>query len=114
MEKKLTLLSLFFLLTGCYSNHSVACIYSLQDKEVILDINAINDDITSIHERTSFVVPTEVLMNEERLNFLKSQLDNTYHFEDNLLVKERDLDIDDTYSLERTLKYLKTKRFICE
>lgn len=113
MEKKIIILGLI-LLTGCENSKVIACSYELEDKAVYLDIDAINDDIVSIHEKTCFVLPNSVLADEEKYNFIVSQLDGSYHFEDNRLVLENDLLLDDTYSLSKTLEDLKTKRFICE
>jgi len=113
MEKRLVILFLL-LITGCQKNNEVACSYIIDEKQVVLDIKAINDDICSIHERTVFVIPNTIMADEEKLIFLNKQLDSNYYFEDNLLIKEEDLDIDNVYSLRKTLEYLKTKRFICE
>lgn len=114
MEKRLILVLLVFILSGCHNNLRVACNYIEEDKSVDLDIKAINDDISSIKVRTCFVIPNVVMFDDEKLEFLKSQLDSSYHFEDNKLIREYDIDLDDTYSLNKTLESLRKKRFYCE
>lgn len=116
MERKKTIVVLLslFLLTGCHNNLRVACSYSLDDKTIDLDIKAHNDDISSISVRTSFEIPQAVICDKERFDLLNSQLDNTYHFENNLLVREYDIEMDDTYSLKKTIDDLNSKRFYCE
>lgn len=46
--------------------------------------------------------------------YLEKQLDDTYHFEDNLLVKEYDVNLYEIYSLSMTLNDLKKELFVCE
>jgi len=114
MEKKLEILLILLLLTGCQKTKQIACSYVLEDKQITLDIVAINDEISSIHERTVFEIPNYVIMDETKLSFLEKQLDSSYHFEGNELIKEVDLKLDRIYSLNKTMDVLKTKRFICE
>ena len=54
------------------------------------------------------------MLNQEKFSFLLSQLDDMSHFEDNNLISEYDVTLDNKYSLDLTLKDLKTKRFNCE
>lgn len=102
------------MLTGCHNNLAVACNYIADDKSITLDINAINDEISSIGVRTCFEIPQKVMCDEDKINFIKGQLDSSYHFEDNLLIREYAIVLDDVYSLDKTIQYLKTQRFYCE
>ena len=113
MDKK-ALIVLLLLLTGCENKKEIACILSTENKEVSLDIKAINDEISSIHVRNSFVIPYSVINDEDNFSFLSSQLSDDYHFEDNHLIKEYEIELDSNYSLNKTLEYLKTKRYFCE
>lgn len=113
MEKRLVLLILF-ILTGCQNKKIVACSFGLEDKNINLDINAINDDITSIRVRSCFEIPSSILSDEDKYNFIESQLDSSFHFEDNKLVREYEIELDDVYSLDKTIKYLNSKRYYCE
>lgn len=113
MEKK-KLIVLLLLLTGCTNYKQAACSLNLQDKQINIDIKAINDDISSIEVRTVFEIPYSVVNNKERFGFLCKQIDEEYHFEDNLLVKEYEVNLDKNYSYALTLEYLKNKRYFCE
>lgn len=113
MDKRLVLI-IMLILTGCSNSSLTACWYSKDSAEVNLDIKAINDDISSIHVRTSFEIPNNIIADKEKYDFILSQVDKTYHFEDNYLVKEYEVDLDDTYSLSSTKEYLKKMRFYCE
>lgn len=114
MQEKQAIVILLILLTGCSNNNQVSCIYESDDKQVSLDIKAINDDISSIKVRTSFEVPYQVMLDNDFYSFLTGQLDESNHFEDNHLISEYDIALDDKYSLALTLRDLQTKRFYCE
>lgn len=113
MEKRLILLIILFL-TACQNKKTVACSLGLEDKNINIDISAINDDISSIKVRSSFIIPTPILTDKDKYEFIQKQLDNTFHFEDNKLIREYDIEIDDVYSLDKTIKYLNSKRYYCE
>lgn len=113
MNKKIIVIILF-LLTGCQNKRVVACEYSGKDTDININISAINDDIVSFEATKSIIIPNSVMANEEYYNFLISQLDNTYHFEGNTLIKEDIYELDDIYSLQLTKDYLKKLRFYCE
>lgn len=115
MLKKGLIVLLLLCLYGCHDNYSqISCSLYNQDSIVYLDIKAINDDIDSILVRHTFEIPQRVMCDEEKYNFLLSQLDETYHFEDNILVKEYYEVLDKTYSLSKTIEELNKKRFFCE
>ena len=114
MEKKLVLLLLLIILSGCQNKKAVACSFGTEEKNISLDIKAINDDITSINVRSCFEIPYNVINDEEKFAFLNSQLDDSFHFEDNKLIREYEIELDDIYSLQKTIKYLNNKRYYCE
>lgn len=114
MEKRIAIVVLLVLLSGCQRNLRVACNFVQDDSSIDLDIKAINDDISSIKVRTCFVIPNVVMFDETKLKFVESQLDSSYHFEDNKLIREYDIDLDDAYSLNKTVESLRKKRFYCE
>ena len=115
MEKKVVIvLIVLFILVGCKNNKQASCILDFEDKTISLDIKAINDDISSINVRTSFVIPNSVINNKDRFDFLSKQITQGYHFEDNLLVKEYEVQLDDIYSFKKTIEYLNSKRYFCE
>lgn len=113
MVKKLILLTLLFL-TGCGRNSVTSCTFSKDKAEVNLDIKAINDDISSIKVRTSFEIPSAILADRDKYDFILSQVDDSYHFENNYLINEYNIALDDKYSLELTKDHLKHMRFYCE
>ena len=112
MEKK-TLVLLFLLLTGC-SYKSAACVKFDGDKEIDIDIKAVNDDIQTVEISEVFELPYELLANEKEFERFKEQLDVSYHFEDNILIRRYAMVIDDTYSYMDTLKQLNEEKYHCE
>lgn len=114
MEKKV-LIVLFILLSGCQNKEKlVTCSCLLQDKAIYIDIHAKYDDIQSVEVKETFEIPNKVMADKEKLDFLVKQLDSTYHFENNTLVKTYSVVIDDVYSLDSTIEALKLRRFYCE
>lgn len=113
MEKRLIVIFLLFI-TACENKKHLSCVYELEDKKICIDIDAVNDDISTIHVRNEFVLPRTLLFSEEYKKDLDKQLDDTYHYEDNILVKEYDLILDDVYSYDKTKDYLNVKRYHCE
>lgn len=113
MLKKVIIFSLVFL-SSCSNHKEVSCILEKDNKSINLEIQAINDDISSIRQRVVFVLPNDLLADENWLSKLNEQLDDSYHYEDNKLVSETDLLIDDTYSLNKTIEYLRKERFYCD
>lgn len=113
MEKKLVLIVLL-LLTGCQNKKIIACSFGLDDKNISIDISAINDEISSMKVRSSFEIPNSVLNDSDKYEFLKSQLNDSFHLEDNKLVREYEVAIDDVYSLDKTIERLNGKRYYCE
>lgn len=102
------------LLCSCNNHKQVACILEKENKSINLDIKAINDSILSINQRIVFELPNDLLANEEWLSLLEKQLDSSYHFEDNKLVSESTIDLDNEYSLSKTIEYLRKEKFFCE
>lgn len=113
-KNKATVVLLLLLLCGCNTQKHIACNYIEDDKEVYLDIDAIDDSIYSIKSKTCFRIPNSVLLNDNYLDDLKKQLDNSHYFEEGSLIKEEELFLDDSYSLQKTIDYLNKKRFYCE
>lgn len=113
MYKKIVILILL-LLTGCSNNKSIACTYIDGDKSQTINIDAINDVINGINIRVCFVLPKNLLADQEKYDFIVQQLDDSYHFEDNVLVREYNIEINSQYSYELTINDLKNRRFYCE
>lgn len=113
MQKKYLVLVLLFL-TGCDNKSQVACEFNKDDASINLLINANNDLIDSIDVRIAYEIPYAVILNDKFLNDLNAQLDDHYHYEDNILVKEYSIDINKDYSLALTLDYLRSKRYFCD
>lgn len=114
MSKKIVLV-LFILLVGCENkSRNIACILFGKDSEIYINIHAKYDDIESVEVKECFDIPSVVMADEKKFAFLNSQLDNTYHFEGNKLIKDYCIALDDTYSLEKTIEGLRTRRFYCE
>ena len=115
MEKsKRLIVLLLILLSGCQKDNEVACLYEDNDESILLEIKANYDDIYKIHISDSFYIPNSVLVDENKYNDLLKVVDGKYVVQDNKLVKEYDENLDDTYSLNKTIDYLRRKRFYCE
>lgn len=114
MQQKIILILILILLTGCEKQRVLACNYISDDSEIYVNLYSNYDDLEKIEIRLTFDIPNVVMQDKEKLDFLLQQLDDTYHFEDSILVKEYSLFMDDDYSLNETIKYLKNKRYNCE
>lgn len=111
-KRKIVLLT--FLLCACESKRSYACVKEIDNNQIYLDIEAINDEIVCLEVSEYFKLPYELLLNENRLNDFKKQLDYTYSIEESMLTHKYQIVPEERYSVSKTLKYLKTERFICE
>ena len=98
---------------GCNNNKSVACLKESGNIETYIDIQSINDDITLINIKEIFIIDYDLLMNKDIKTFLDSQIDESYYFLDNKLIREYNLIIDNKYSLNKTLEHLKKEKYLC-
>ena len=103
-----------FFLSACKNHRSIACEKDTGNIQTYLEIQAINDDITLINVKEVFVIDYELLMNKETKAFLDKQIDNSYYYINNSLIKEYSLIMDDRYSLYKTLEQLKKEKYFCE
>lgn len=114
MFKKEIIIFALLLLSGCGSK-VFACQYKSSGNTIDLEISAYNDDIKTIKVKTSYKLPNALILDETKFNEFKKQLNDEYHFEsDNILVKESQIEINDNYSLQKTLDYLAKEHFYCE
>ena len=111
--KKLIWIILFFIICGCTNKKSVACQRYADNIETYIDIQSINDDITLINVKEVFIIDYDLLMDNDIKTFLDTQIDESYYFIDNKLIKEYNLIIDNKYSLSKTLEYLKKEKYLC-
>lgn len=115
MSKKKLLIILLILLSGCSKNKYVACSLSDTNSQISLEISAINDEINSIKVRTVFELPNSLICDIDKFNYLKSQLNDDYKIENNnLLIKEYNVNLDNKYSFAKTIEYLKKEKYFCE
>ena len=112
--EKLKLVLLVFILYGCSNHHSVACEKDNGNIKTYIEIQAINDDITLINIKEVFVIDYDLLMNKEIKSFLDGQIDSSYYYHDNKLIKEYSIIMDDRYSFSKTLEQFKKEKYICE
>ncbi len=111
--EKITLILLCLFLSAC--NHkSASCIRFNGNDEISLEIVALNDDIQSIEVCEVFELPYELLSDREEFERFRKQLDSSYHFEENRLIRRYSIVLDDRYSFMETLKKLKKERYSCE
>lgn len=112
MEKTLIIIFLLFILCGCQKSTLVSCVQKNNDDSYVnIDIRATDDIINSFFVRISYKLP--YLKQEYKKDF-DSQLDSSYHYENDTLIKEYYEKIDGIYSLSKTKDSLIAKRFYCE
>ena len=114
MEKKITFLILFFFLCGCQRQRTMACSCFNGDDRLTVNISANNDDITLIDVNEVFVLPQDLLADEDRFLMLQKQLDNSCHIEGDKLIRNYSLILDGRYSFSMTKSYLEGMRYHCE
>jgi len=112
MEKRLIVI-LLIILCGC-RQRTVACSRYINDDRIEINIEAINDDISTVEVSEIFTVPGEIMASEERLKELERQFDSSCHLEDNHLIRRYALCVNGTYSLDRTLDQLRKEKYFCE
>ncbi len=112
MEKS-TLILLCLFLWGC--NHkSASCVRFNGNDQISIEIKALNDDIESIEVSEVFELPYELISDNEELERFKKQLDASYHFEENRLIRRYAIVLDDRYSFMNTLRKLAKEHYSCE
>ena len=104
---------LLLLLCGCEKHRTIACERLESDKQIYLDIEANYDEITSIRVNEVFMIPYGIMANEESMNELRRQLDDSYHFEENKLIRSYQLFLDEICSLSETEAYLRDLNYVC-
>lgn len=113
MEK--SILILLLILCSCtVKEKSIACSKFETDREIDINIKADYDKIKYVEVIQTYTLDNFLLLNEERLDVLKKQLDDTYYFVDNKLIKKEIIGINDNYSLDETIRYLRKDRYNCE
>jgi len=113
MLKNICLVSLI-ILCGCSKNNSASCKIEDDDSEVIINISAINDNISEIEVFESFVLPYSLISDENKMNQVYEQIDNDFVLNDNRLTKHYIVDIDEKYSYSLTIANLNKEHFYCE
>ena len=112
MEKRCLIL-ICLCLCGC-NKKSAACVRYSGENEVGITLNGLNDKITSIEVNEVFVLPYELLLNEEEFKRFSRQLDVSYHFEENRLIRNYAIAVDGDYSFVKTIKALEKEKYHCE
>lgn len=104
---------MLLLLSACEKRRTMACERWESDRQIYLDIEAEYDEIRSVTVSEVFVIPYPLLMDERCMEDLRRQLDDTYHFEENRLVRRYSYDFDGIYSLAATAGYLEDRNYVC-
>lgn len=104
---------ILFVLCGCQRQRSIACEKQAGDILTYIDIEAINDDITLIKVKEIFIIEYDLLVNDKIKTFLDKQIDESYYYLDNKLIREYTLFLDNKYSLNKTLEELKKEKYLC-
>lgn len=113
MEKRIVTIICLILLTSCSNSKTVACSYILDDKELYIDIKANNDEIVSFDVKTNYIIPTSIINKYNNYDNLSKQLNENSYIEDNKIIEEYSFEINQKYSLNKTIEYLKDKRIYC-
>lgn len=112
--EKIGLILLLVLLSSCKDKEtSVSCSLYNNDNSLTYTFISDYDVIKSITLKRTFKIPYNTLFNEEYLNNLKQQLDDSYEIEDNYLIQTIQIENDKDYSLTKTLTYLKENKYAC-
>lgn len=108
------LVILLLLLSGCGRYRNTACELKDQEKEIYINIEAINDDINKIHIVEALYIPYKYLLNKDKLSEIDKQIGDDYQLIDNKIVFEYDVDIKEPYSYRQTIDKLDKEYFYCE
>lgn len=112
--EKISILLLSLLLCSCSNNiKTTSCSLYEKDNSVTYTIESVYDDIKSIKLTVIYKIPYNVLLNDSFNSDLIKQINDTYHFEDNLLIQNMELELNDKYSLSKTTDYLLENRYAC-
>lgn len=113
--EKIGLVLLLVLLSSCKEKETtVSCSLYNNDNSLTYTFLSEYDVIKSIALKRTFKIPYNTIFNEEYLNNLKQQLDDSYVIEDNYLIQNLQIEIDNNYSLAKTLVYLKENKYACK
>lgn len=112
MFKKRCLILILVLISGCDSSRTYIATRYEKNNEIRLTITSNFDNIKTIEVRRKFKLPYELLLNDEYLSNFNSQLDNTYHYEDNFLIQEYCVPVNGKYSVSSTIAYLKEQKYV--
>ena len=112
--KKILLCLFLAILCGCSKEKIVACSRFINDHQILLNIASDYDDIRQIDVMETLTLPYDLLISEEKMDFLYQQLDDSFHVEENMLVKQYQIIPEETYSLRKTLENLRERRYFCE
>ena len=113
MEKK-RLILLILLLSGCAKEHSYACSRIDGKKRIDLNILIKGDVILSVEKTERYLLPYDLLLNEEWFEQFSRQLDEDCFFQDNELFCRCMITPEGQFSFVKTAEQLKQQRFICE
>ena len=102
-----------FIIMGMQSQ-SASCVKFNGNDEISIEIKALNDDIESIEVSEVFELPYELISDNEEFARFSKQLDASYHFEDNHLIRKYTIVLDDRYSFMNTLQKLEKEHYHCE
>ena len=112
--RNITTLLILLSICACSRERSAACQRYEKDRQIYIDLEAVNDEIKRIKISEVFVIPHSLLLNGEADSFLREQLDELQRIEGNRLVREYEMIPEETYSLEMTMKHLGKEHFVCE
>lgn len=114
MDKKIILI-ITVLLCGCSNeNREVTCILRNGNNHKNIKIESRYDDILSISLKEYFYIPYEYLANPEIDEDIQKQIKGIYDLEENYLVRETCFELNDAYSLSKTIESLGDKGYVCK
>ena len=114
MSKRITVLLLLLLLCACDKKEkTVICEKEMDDSFISIYLVSDYDAIKEIRLKEVITFPYNVLSDKEKLDDLIEQIDEDYRLEDNHLVYEKEIIIDQKYSLRKTLDELDKEYFYC-
>lgn len=102
------------LLCGCTRKEKMACIREYDDGYIDIEIEGEYNTISRISVVETLVFPEQILLDENKVNFLLEQAAEGSYVEGNRLVISYELYPLEDYAFKQSIEALRKERFYCE
>ena len=118
LRKIFTLISIItniLYISSCSNKeNSHYCHINKADSHLEIEILSNYDVINCVITRKTFELPYSYALNDEIVNMIKKQLDDSYIFEGNQLIQENTLYPEEQYSMSETINALRNEGYDCQ